>query len=151
MAIPFLLLPWLSSGSTRLAGMINATTPLFHLLMGALLIHPCPRVASAGPCSASSGSWRSASRPSRAARTLLGVALVLCAATLTASRQIAAPAQASTARCGSRAARWSRLPGAGARPRSSGVSDSSFGWSSLLAVVALGALGTGVAFIWFTG
>ena len=39
MAIPFLLLAvaqqWIDSG---LAGMINATTPLFTVLMGALLI-----------------------------------------------------------------------------------------------------------------
>ncbi|MGH2848158.1 MAG: DMT family transporter, partial [Thermoleophilaceae bacterium] len=31
-----------------------------------------------------------------------------------------------------------------------GATESTFGWSSLLAVVGLGALGTGLAFFWFT-
>ncbi len=31
-----------------------------------------------------------------------------------------------------------------------GATESTFGWDSLLAVVALGSLGTGLAFFWFT-
>ncbi|MEA2420566.1 MAG: hypothetical protein QOE60_2772, partial [Thermoleophilaceae bacterium] len=31
-----------------------------------------------------------------------------------------------------------------------GAFDSTFGWSSVLAVVALGVIGTGVAFVWFS-
>jgi drug/metabolite transporter (DMT)-like permease len=31
-----------------------------------------------------------------------------------------------------------------------GATESTFGWGSLLAVVALGSLGTGLAFFWFT-
>jgi drug/metabolite transporter (DMT)-like permease len=82
---------------------------------------------------------------------LLGVALVLCAATLYGlAFNIAAPLQAEYGPLP--VTRGAMVVAAAALVPAAiiGALDSSFGWSSLLAVIALGTLGTGVAFIWFT-
>jgi drug/metabolite transporter (DMT)-like permease len=80
-----------------------------------------------------------------------GVALVLCAATLYGfAFNIAAPLQG---RYGALpVTRGAMLVAATALVPAAlvGALDSSFGWGSLAAVVALGTLGTGLAFIWFT-
>jgi drug/metabolite transporter (DMT)-like permease len=153
MAIPFLLLAvaqqWIDSG---LAGMINATTPLFTVLMGALLIQSLPsRLQGAGLVLGFLGVVAISIPSVEGGSNLLGVALVLCAATLYGvAFNIAAPLQAEygplpVTRGAMVVAAAALVPAAIV-----GALDSSFGWSSLLAVIALGTLGTGVAFIWFT-
>jgi drug/metabolite transporter (DMT)-like permease len=153
MAIPFLLLAvaqqWIDSG---LAGMINATTPLFTVLMGALLIQSLPsRLQGAGLVLGFLGVVAISIPSVEGGSNLLGVALVLCAATLYGlAFNIAAPLQAEygplpVTRGAMVVAAAALVPAAIV-----GALDSSFGWSSLLAVIALGTLGTGVAFVWFT-
>lgn len=153
MAIPFLLLAvaqqWIDSG---LAGMINATTPLFTVLMGALLIQSLPsRLQGAGLVLGFLGVVAISIPSVEGGSNLLGVALVLCAATLYGlAFNIAAPLQAEygplpVTRGAMVVAAAALVPAAIV-----GALGSSFGWSSLLAVIALGTLGTGVAFIWFT-
>ena len=153
MAIPFLLLAvaqqWIDSG---LAGMINATTPLFTVLMGALLIQSLPsRLQGAGLVLGFLGVVAISVPSVEGGSNLLGVALVLCAATLYGlAFNIAAPLQAEYGPLP--VTRGAMVVAAAALVPAAiiGALDSTFGWSSLLAVIALGALGTGVAFIWFT-
>jgi drug/metabolite transporter (DMT)-like permease len=153
MAIPFLLLAvaqqWIDSG---LAGMINATTPLFTVLMGALLIQSLPsRLQGAGLVLGFLGVVAISIPSVEGGSNLLGVALVLCAATLYGlAFNIAAPLQAEYGPLP--VTRGAMVVAAAALVPAAiiGALDSSFGWSSLLAVIALGTLGTGVAFIWFT-
>jgi drug/metabolite transporter (DMT)-like permease len=153
MAIPFLLLAvaqqWIDSG---LAGMINATTPLFTVLMGALLIQSLPsRLQGAGLVAGFLGVVAISIPSVEGGSNLLGVALVLCAATLYGlAFNIAAPLQAEYGPLP--VTRGAMVVAAAALVPAAiiGALDSSFGWSSLLAVIALGTLGTGVAFIWFT-
>jgi drug/metabolite transporter (DMT)-like permease len=153
MAIPFLLLAvaqqWIDSG---LAGMINATTPLFTVLMGALLIQSLPsRLQGAGLGLGFLGVVAISIPSVEGGSHLAGLALVLCAATLYGvAFNIAAPLQAEYGAL--RVTRGAMVVAALALVPAAivGVFYSSFGWSSLLAVIALGTLGTGVAFIWFT-
>jgi drug/metabolite transporter (DMT)-like permease len=153
MAIPFLLLAvaqqWIDSG---LAGMINATTPLFTVLMGALLIQSLPsRLQGAGLLLGFLGVVAISIPSVEGGSNLAGVALVLCAATLYGfAFNIAAPLQAEYGALA--VTRGAMVVAAAALVPAAvvGAIDSSFGWSSLLAVIALGTLGTGVAFIWFT-
>lgn len=153
MAIPFLLLAvaqqWIDSG---LAGMINATTPLFTVLMGALLIKSLPsRLQGAGLVLGFLGVVAISIPSVEGGSNLAGVALVLCAATLYGvAFNIAAPLQAeygplAVTRGAMIVAAVALVPAAAV-----GAIDSSFAWSSLLAMIALGTLGTGVAFVWFT-
>ena len=153
MAIPFLLLAvaqqWIDSG---LAGMINATTPLFTVLMGALLIQSLPsRLQGAGLGLGFLGVVAISIPSVEGGSNLAGVALVLCAATLYGlAFNIAAPLQAEygplpVTRGAMIVAAAALVPAAAV-----GAIGSSFGWSSMLAVIALGILGTGVAFVWFT-
>jgi len=153
MAIPFLLLAiaqqWIDTG---LAGMINATAPLFTALVAALLVRALPsRLQGIGLVLGFLGVVAISLPSVEGSSNLLGVLLVLSAAMLYGlAFNIAAPLQG---RHGSlpvtlRAmlvAAVALLPAAVV-----GALHSSFGWSSLLAVVALGSLGTGLAFIWFT-
>ncbi len=153
MAVPFLLLAiaqqWIDTG---LAGMINATAPLFTALVGALFVRLLPsRLQGIGLVLGFAGVVAISLPSVDGGSNVLGVLLVLCAAALYGiAFNIAAPLQA---RHGSlpvtlRAllvAAVALLPAAVV-----GALDSSFGWVSLLAVIALGSLGTGLAFIWFT-
>jgi drug/metabolite transporter (DMT)-like permease len=153
MAVPFLLLAiaqqWIDTG---LAGMINATAPLFTALVGALFVRSLPsRLQGIGLVLGFLGVVAISLPSVDGGSNLAGVLLVLAAAVLYGfAFNIAAPLQA---RRGSlpvtlRAmlvAAVALLPAAVA-----GALQSSFGWGSLLAVVALGTLGTGLAFVWFT-
>jgi drug/metabolite transporter (DMT)-like permease len=148
MAIPFLLLAvaqqWIDSG---LAGMINATTPLFTVLIQSLP----SRLQGAGLGFGFLGVVAISIPSVEGGSNLLGVALVLCAATLYGlAFNIAAPLQAEHGALA--VTRGAMVVAAAALVPVAfvGALDSSFGWSSLLAVTALGTLGTGVAFIWFT-
>jgi drug/metabolite transporter (DMT)-like permease len=153
MAIPFLLLAVAQQSiDSGLAGMINATTPLFTVLMGALLIKSLPsRVQNAGLLVGFVGVVAISIPSVEGGSNLGGVALVLCAATLYGlAFNIAAPLQAQYGAL--RVTRGAMVVAAAALVPAAilGAIHSSFAWSSLLAVFALGTLGTGVAFIWFT-
>jgi len=153
MAVPFLLLAiaqqWIDTG---LAGMINATAPLFTALVAAVLVRALPSRLQLGGLVVGFLGVVAISLPSvDEGSSLLGVALVLSAALLYGlAFNIAAPLQR---RHGSLPVTWramlvaavALLPAAAV-----GALSSSFAWSSLLAVVALGVIGTGIAFIWFT-
>jgi drug/metabolite transporter (DMT)-like permease len=153
MAIPFLLLAiaqqWIDTG---VAGMINATTPLFTALLGALLVRSLPSRLQIGGLVLGFLGVIAISVPSvEGGSNLAGVALVLGAALLYGfAFNIAAPLQRSH---GSLPVTWRALLVAAVvlLPAAIvGALASTFAWSSLLAVVALGALGTGVAFNWFS-
>ena len=153
MAIPFLLLAiaqqWIDTG---LAGMINATAPLFTALIGALLVRALPsRLQGIGLVLGFVGVVAISLPSVEGSSNLLGVVLVLSAALLYGfAFNIAAPLQA---RNGSLPVtlRAMLVAAAALLPAAFiGALESSFAWSSLLAVVALGSLGTGLAFIWFT-
>lgn len=153
MAIPFLLLAvaqqWIDTG---LAGMINATAPLFTALFGALLVRALPsRLQSAGLVIGFLGVVAISLPSVEGSSNLAGVGLVLAAATLYGlAFNLAAPLQRSH---GSLPVIWRALLVAAAilLPAAAvGALHSTFTPSSLLALLALGALGTGVAFNWFS-
>jgi drug/metabolite transporter (DMT)-like permease len=153
MAGPFLLLAiaqqWIDTG---LAGMINATTPLFTALLGALLVRSLPsRLQTAGLVVGFLGVVAISLPSVEGGSNLAGVLMVLSAASLYGlAFNIAAPLQR---RHGSLPVTWRAMLVAAAALLPAalvGALDSSFGWSSLLAVVALGIVGTGVAFVWFS-
>jgi drug/metabolite transporter (DMT)-like permease len=153
MAIPFLLLAiaqqWIDTG---LAGMINATTPLFTVLVGGLLVRALPSRLQLGGLVLGFLGVVAISLPSvEGSSNLLGILLVLLAALLYGfAFNVAAPLQR---RHGSLPVTWRAMLVAAAALLPAaviGLLVSSFAWSSLLAVFALGTLGTGVAFIWFT-
>jgi drug/metabolite transporter (DMT)-like permease len=153
MAIPFVCFAiaqqWIDSS---LAAMINAATPLFVAIVAAGAVRQLPSrfqmvgliVGFAGVIAISLPSVGSGS-------SALGIALVLLAACLYGfAFNIAARLQR---RYGALPVIWRAqlvavvllLPFAAL-----GATQSSFGWGSLLSVAALGALGTGLAFFWFT-
>jgi drug/metabolite transporter (DMT)-like permease len=153
MAIPFVCFAvaqqWIDSS---LAAMINAATPLFVAVVSAGAVRQLPSrfqaiglvVGFAGVVAISLPSVGSGSNA-------LGIGLVLLAALLYGfAFNIAAPLQR---RHGALPVIWRAqlvavvlvLPFAVV-----GATESSFDWGSLLAVVALGSLGTGLAFYWFT-
>jgi drug/metabolite transporter (DMT)-like permease len=152
MALPFVLFAvaqqWIDSS---LAAMINASTPLMVAMVAALFLRQPPsRLQSAGLLLGFAGvaaiSLPSAESGSNAA----GIGLVLLAALLYGfAFNITAPLQR---RYGALPVIWRAqlvavvlvLPAAVA-----GVPSSEFELPSLLAVAALGALGTGLAFYWF--
>jgi drug/metabolite transporter (DMT)-like permease len=153
MAVPFVLFAvaqqWIDSS---LAGMINATTPLFVALVAAAAVRTLPsRLQSVGLL-VGFGGVVAISLPSiGSGSNALGIALVIGAAFLYGfAFNIAGPLQR---RHGSLPVIWRAqlvavvlvLPFAVV-----GATHSTFAWSSLLAVAALGALGTGLAFFWFT-
>jgi drug/metabolite transporter (DMT)-like permease len=153
MAIPFLLLAvaqqWIDTG---LAAMINATTPLFTALLGALLVRALPsRLQLVGLVLGFLGVVAISLPSVEGGSKLAGVALVLGAALFYGlAFNLAAPLQR---RHGSLPVTWRALLVAAVAllPAATvGALSSSFGWTSLAAVAALGALGTGVAFVWFS-
>jgi drug/metabolite transporter (DMT)-like permease len=153
MAVPFLLLAvaqqWIDSG---LAGMINATAPLFTVVVGAVLIRSLPsRLQTAGLLLGFLGVVAISIPSVEGGSNAAGIALVLAAATLYGfAFNIAAPLQA---RYGALAVtRGAMIVAATALVPAAlvGALNSSFGWGSVAALVGLGTLGTGVAFIWFT-
>jgi drug/metabolite transporter (DMT)-like permease len=153
MAVPFLLLAvaqqWIDTG---LAGMINATTPLFTALLGALLVRSLPsRLQGAGLVVGFLGVVAISIPSVEGGSNLLGVLFVLAAATLYGlAFNLAAPLQR---RHGSLPVTWRAMLVAAVALLPAaviGAVHSSFGWSSFFAVLALGVLGTGVAFVWFS-
>jgi drug/metabolite transporter (DMT)-like permease len=153
MAIPFVCFAvaqqWIDSS---LAGMINAATPLFVALVAAGAVRQLPSGLQATGLLVGFTGVVAISLPSIGeGSNALGIALVLLAAFLYGfAFNIAAPLQR---RHGALPVIWRAqlvavvlvLPFAVVS-----ATESSFGWDSLLAVVALGSLGTGLAFYWFT-
>ena len=152
--IPFLLFAvaqqWIESS---LAGMINAAAPLFTALVAALVVRQLPgRVQAAGLLIGFLGVVAITS-PSlgEGESSGLGIALVLCATFLYGCAfNLLGPLQrrngALPVILRAQAVALVLLAPAAAV----GATDSEFAWSSLAAMVALGALGTGVAFVAFT-
>jgi drug/metabolite transporter (DMT)-like permease len=153
MAIPFVLFAiaqqWIDSS---LAAMINAATPLFVALVAALAVRHLPSRLQAAGLIVGFGGVVAISLPSvGSGSNALGIGLVLLAAFLYGfAFNIATPLQR---RHGALPVIWRAqlvavvlvLPFAVV-----GATQSSFGWDSLLAVLALGSLGTALAFYWFT-
>jgi drug/metabolite transporter (DMT)-like permease len=153
MAIPFVCFAvaqqWIDSS---LAAMINAATPLFVAVVAAGAVRQLPSRYQAVGLAVGFAGVVAISLPSvGSGSNALGVGLVLLAAILYGfAFNIAAPLQR---RHGALPVIWRAqlvavvlvLPAAVV-----GATESTFGWGSLLAVVALGALGTGLAFYWFT-
>jgi drug/metabolite transporter (DMT)-like permease len=153
MAIPFtcfaIAQQWIDSS---LAGMINAATPLFVALVAAAAVRQLPsRLQAIGLIVGFSGVVAVSLPSIGEGSSALGIALVLLAALLYGfAFNIAAPLQR---RHGALPVIWRAqlvavvlmLPAAVV-----GATASSFGWDSLLAVAALGSLGTALAFFWFT-
>jgi drug/metabolite transporter (DMT)-like permease len=153
MAIPFtcfaIAQQWIDSS---LAGMINAATPLFVALVAAGAVRQLPsRVQATGLVVGFAGVVAVSLPSIGEGSSALGIALVLLAALLYGfAFNIAAPLQR---RYGALPVIWRAqlvavvlmLPFAIV-----GATQSSFGWDSLVAVAALGSLGTALAFFWFT-
>ncbi len=153
MAIPFtcfaIAQQWIDSS---LAGMINAATPLFVAVVAAGAVRQLPSHVQATGLVVGFAGVVAISLPSIGeGSNALGIGLVLLAACLYGfAFNIAAPLQR---RHGALPVIWRAqlvavvlmLPFAAV-----GATQSTFGWDSLLAVFALGALGTALAFYWFT-
>jgi drug/metabolite transporter (DMT)-like permease len=153
MAIPFVCFAvaqqWIDSS---LAGMINAATPLFVALVAAGAVRALPtRVQATGLVVGFAGVVAISLPSIGEGSNALGIGLVLLAAFLYGfAFNIAAPLQR---RHGALPVIWRAqlvavvlvLPFAVV-----GATQSTFGWDSLLAVIALGSLGTALAFYWFT-
>jgi drug/metabolite transporter (DMT)-like permease len=153
MAVPFVLFAvaqqWIDSS---LAGMINAATPLFVALVAALLVRQLPSRLQVGGLVVGFLGVVAISLPSLGGSSGgLGVGLVLVATVLYGfAFNVAAPLQR---RHGSLPVIWRAQLVAGALllpVAVYGAAHSTFAWSSLLAVAALGSLGTALAYCWFT-
>ena len=153
MAIPFVLFPLAEEQvGSSLAGMLNAAAPLFTAAIGALVWRRIPgRRQRLGLAAGFAGvvviCWPSL----RYAHATTGVGLVLAATVLYGvAFNLAAPLQS---RYGALPVIWRAELAALAVVAPFGIAavpSSSFAWPSLLAVAALGCLGTGAAFAAFT-
>jgi drug/metabolite transporter (DMT)-like permease len=153
MTVPFVLFAiaqqWIDSS---LAGMINAAAPLFTAVVAAIAVRRLPgRVQAAGLAVGFLGVL-AISSPSlgQGESSGLGIGLVLLATVLYGCAfNLAGPLQR---RNGALPVIWRAqlvalvfLGPVGAV----GAAGSSFSWSSLLAMVVLGSVGTALAFVWF--
>jgi drug/metabolite transporter (DMT)-like permease len=153
LAIPFVLFPvaqqWIDSS---LAGMINAATPLFTALVAAFVVKQLPSKLQGVGLVVGFLGVMAVSLPSvEGGSNAAGVGLVLLATVLYGfSFNLLADLQR---RNGALAVIWRSevvaaillLP-----VGTIGLSNSELVWSSVLAVAALGCLGTALAFFWFT-
>ncbi|MDH5223879.1 MAG: DMT family transporter [Actinomycetota bacterium] len=150
-AVPFTLFPlaqqWITSGLT---GLLNGALPIFATTIGAVMLHRLPGRAQATGLVVGFAGVAAIALPSLAAGSneALGVLLVLAAVSCYGvAINIAAPI---TQRYGSLPvmARMLGLAAIWTAPFGLvGLASSSFAWDSLAAIVALGALGTGLAFV----
>jgi drug/metabolite transporter (DMT)-like permease len=150
-AVPFTLFPlaqqWISSGLT---GLLNGSLPIFATTIGAIMLARLPGRAQAVGLLVGFAGVAAIAAPSLAegSNEALGVLLVLAAVgCYGVAINIAAPL---TQRYGSLPvmARMLALGALWTAPFGLvGLRGSSFEWPSLAAVVALGALGTGLAFV----
>lgn len=153
MAVPFLLFPIAQQSiDSSLAGMINASAPLFTALVAAVVVRRLPtRVQTLGLVIGLFGVV-AISAPSIEGGSSAGGVLLAALATFLygCAFNLAGPLQQ---RNGAVAVIWRAqlvalvaLAPAGAV----GLAGSEFAWSSLLAMFVLGSVGTGAAFVWFT-
>lgn len=150
-AVPFTLFPlaqqWISSGLT---GLLNGALPIFATTIGALMLRRLPTPAQVIGLAAGFAGVTAIAGPSLAegSNEALGVLLVLAAVVCYGvAINIAAPL---TQRYGSVPvmARMLGLASVWTAPFGLvGLTGSSFGWGAFAAMVALGALGTGLAFV----
>jgi drug/metabolite transporter (DMT)-like permease len=153
MTVPFMLFAvaqqWIDSS---LAGMINAAAPLFTALIAAIAVRHLPgRIQAAGLVVGFLGVVAITS-PSlgQGESSTLGILLVLLATVLYGCAfNLAGPLQR---RNGALPVIWRAqlvalvfLTPLGA----AGAAGSSFEWSSLAAMIALGSIGTALGFVWF--
>lgn len=154
MAIPFLLFPvaqqWIDSS---LAGMLNGAVPIFAALVATLISRKLPGMSQAVGLILGFGGVVAVSWPAvqGARSSATGVLLVLLATVCYGiSLNIVAPLQR---RYGSFPILL-RVQGVAMAlllvPALIGATGSTFSWTSLLAIVPLGCLGTGLAFVWMT-
>jgi drug/metabolite transporter (DMT)-like permease len=149
--VPFTLFPlaqqWISSGLT---GLLNGSLPIFATTIGALMLRRLPGRAQAIGLFVGFAGVAAIAAPSLAegSSEALGVVLVLVAvACYGVAINIAAPltqrygALPVMGRMLGLAAIWTAPFGL------VGLAGSSFDWGSLAAIAALGALGTGLAFV----
>ena len=154
MAIPFLLFPiaqqWIDSS---LAGMINGAVPLFAALVATIASRRAPGVMQAAGLVVGFGGVLAVSWPAieGARTTATGALLVLLACICYGiALNVVVPLQRKYGslpillRVQGVAIAITIVPGLIA------ASDSSFSWTSLMAIVPLGCLGTGLAFLWMT-
>jgi len=149
--VPFTLFPlaqqWISSGLT---GLLNGSLPIFATTIGALMLHRLPGRAQTIGLIVGFAGVAAIAAPSLAegSNEALGVVLVLLAVgCYGVAINIAAPL---TQRYGSLPvmARMLALAVVWTAPLGlAGLSGSSFAWGPLAAIAALGALGTGLAFV----
>jgi drug/metabolite transporter (DMT)-like permease len=153
LAIPFVLFPvaqqWIDSS---LAGMINAATPLFTALVAAFVVKQLPSKLQGVGLVVGFLGVMAVSLPSvEGGSNAAGVGLVLLATVLYGfSFNLLADLQR---RNGALAVIWRSEVVAAILLLPVGIiglSDSELVWSSVLAVAALGCLGTALAFFWFT-
>jgi len=150
-AVPFTLFPlaqqWITSALT---GLLNGALPIFATAIGALMLHRLPAPAQVIGLAVGFAGVTAIAAPSLAegSSEALGVVLVLAAVgCYGVAINIAAPltqrygAMPVMARMLGLATVWTAPFGL------VGLVDSSFGWGSFAAMVALGALGTGFAFV----
>jgi drug/metabolite transporter (DMT)-like permease len=153
LAIPFLLFPlaqqWIDSS---LAGMINAATPLFTALVAAFVVKQLPsRLQGLGLVVGFLGVMAVSLPSVEGGSNAAGVGLVLLATVLYGfAFNLLADLQR---RNGALAVIWRSEVVAAILLLPVGIiglSNSELVWSSVLAVAALGCLGTALAFFWFT-
>ena len=154
MAVPFLLFPiaqqWIDSS---LAGMINGAVPLFAALVATLISRTLPGIVQAVGLVIGFGGVVAVSWPGAqgAHSSATGVLLVLLATICYGvALNIVAPPQR----------RYGPLPvllrvqvvamAVTLVPGIIGATNSEFSWTSLIALIPLGCLGTGLAFVWMS-
>ena len=150
-AVPFTLFPlaqqWISSG---LAGLLNGALPIFVTAVGAVMLHRLPGRAQTIGLIVGLGGVTAIAAPSLAegSNEAVGVVLVLAAVGCYGiAINIAAPL---TQRYGSLPvmARMLGLASIWTAPFGLvGLTGSSFAWGPAAAIVVVGALGTGLAFV----
>lgn len=152
MAVPFLLFAIAQQSiDSSLAGMINASAPLFTAVVAAFVVRALPtRVQTVGLAVGLLGVIAISAPSIDGGSSIGGVLLVVgatflygCAFNLTGPLQRRNGTLPVIFRA--QLAALVALAPAGAF----GLADSEFAWSSLLAMVALGSVGTGIAFIAF--
>lgn len=154
MSIPFLLFPiaqqWIDSS---LAGMINGAVPLFATLVATLVSRKLPGSLQAIGLVIGFGGVVAVTWPAvqNAESTATGVLLVLLA---TICYGIALNVMVPLQRKYGSLPVLLRVQGVAIAitivPGVIGATDSTFAWPSLLAMVPLGCLGTGLAFVWMS-
>lgn len=154
MALPFALFPIAQQSiDSSLAGMINGAVPLFAALVGMLSSRRLPAAWHAGGLALGFAGVVAVSWPAvqGARASAVGAGLVVLATICYGiALNVVVPLQR----------KYGSLPvllraqgvalAATALPAAVAATGSRFSWASLLAVVPLGCLGTGLAFVWMT-